>query len=269
MKQQAYFQHPEDDLFQIGFLEGSPFFWPLHFHEMIEILYCVEGSFQYLVGDSSHTVHAGETILVFPGMNHGCINTTPGKTKIHMCLVSTRIYFDLPVDFTTRIPVCPVVRNTEQILYVWNDILRIHAGDPDDLLLPYYIRILLLLLVRCFPLVPRNESYSHKNSVIANHISNYIASHYTENLTLQSVANAVGINRYSVSKIIHTVMKMSFCDVLNNYRLSAAETMLLNTNMKITSIAAGAGFSSLPTFNRIFKEKHAISPHQYRLQHTT
>lgn len=266
--QQAFFQHPKYTLFEFAKQEHYHFSFPLHFHEMIELLYCEEGYFQYQVDDTDYMVHAGETIIIFPGMIHGSIHTTHVYTKFRMCLVNAKIYYDLPVDFTTKMPDSPVIRNTEQILYVWNDIERIHSENADDILLPYYIRILLLLLVRQITFVSRNENYKDKNNVIANHISNYIAGHYAEKLTLPIVANAVGINQYSVSKIIHSVIKMSFYDLLNHYRLTAAETMLLNTDRKIISIAASAGFSSLSTFNRIFKEKHSISPHQYRLNHS-
>ena len=42
----------------------------LHSHTFFEILYCESGSIQYLIADKRYRIHAGDIILVPPGISH-------------------------------------------------------------------------------------------------------------------------------------------------------------------------------------------------------
>ena len=42
----------------------------LHSHSFYEILYCESGSIQYLIADKRYRIHAGDIVLVPPGISH-------------------------------------------------------------------------------------------------------------------------------------------------------------------------------------------------------
>ena len=42
----------------------------LHSHSFYEILYCESGSIQYLIADKRYRIHAGDIVLVPPGVSH-------------------------------------------------------------------------------------------------------------------------------------------------------------------------------------------------------
>ena len=48
------------------------------------------------------------------------------------------------------------------------------------------------------------------------------------------------------------------------YRLGKAKELLLNSNLKIYTIAELCGFGSAQYFNKIFKKMNGISPYQLK-----
>jgi AraC-like DNA-binding protein len=57
---------------------------------------------------------------------------------------------------------------------------------------------------------------------------------------------------------------MSYIQYINMRRTRAAEMLLLDPSIPITEVAMRAGFSSLSTFNRIFKEFKHCTPSSYQ-----
>ena len=51
---------------------------------------------------------------------------------------------------------------------------------------------------------------------------------------------------------------------MNDARLNYAVHCLENTNDSITDICMDSGFESQRTFNRVFKERHHLSPSEFR-----
>jgi len=67
-----------------------------------------------------------------------------------------------------------------------------------------------------------------------------------------------------VSRVINMTYNKSFPMVINEYRVNDAKRMLQNSTDAVNVIAYKVGFSSIATFNRIFKELEGVSPTDYR-----
>lgn len=59
---------------------------------------------------------------------------------------------------------------------------------------------------------------------------------------------------------------MTIIKYAKSIRISKAKQLLHTTNMKITDIANGLGFSSENYIYHYFKEETGLSPNQYRTQ---
>lgn len=57
---------------------------------------------------------------------------------------------------------------------------------------------------------------------------------------------------------------VSFVDYVAEQRLHYAEVLLGNPQLNITDAALQAGFGSISTFNRIFKQKKGCTPSEFR-----
>lgn len=78
------------------------------------------------------------------------------------------------------------------------------------------------------------------------------------------MAKELSITESALSKIVNIYFEKSVPQLLNEHRVDEAKILLLETQADITTICSEAGFNSIATFNRVFKEIEGISPTQYR-----
>jgi AraC-like DNA-binding protein len=78
------------------------------------------------------------------------------------------------------------------------------------------------------------------------------------------LAERLGIKEHQLSMIINLAFKKSFSSFVNTYRIEEAKRLLKAGNQPITIISYDVGFSSLTSFNRVFKEYTGLSPTEYR-----
>lgn len=95
-------------------------------------------------------------------------------------------------------------------------------------------------------------------------ILSYIDTHYLDPITLDSVANSVGISRFYLSRNFRKLTNCGFCEYLNQKRINEAIILLAETDYSITDVALRSGFQSISSFNRIFKDCIGCSPKEYR-----
>jgi AraC-like DNA-binding protein len=102
-----------------------------------------------------------------------------------------------------------------------------------------------------------------------NALMTYIDTHYTENLDLETVAKSVGFSKYHFSRLFKQYTNFTFGDYLCYRRIKAAEELLANADLSITEVAIQAGFPSISTFNRLFKQHKSCTPSEYRSKEHT
>lgn len=97
-----------------------------------------------------------------------------------------------------------------------------------------------------------------------------IAKEYTKqnyqkmDLSLQEVADAVGISRTYFSKMFKDMTGEKYWDYLSRYRIEKAKEILLNTNLGQAEISEKVGYGSEFHFSRKFKEIVGMSPNKFR-----
>ena len=86
-------------------------------------------------------------------------------------------------------------------------------------------------------------------------------------LTLDALAQHVGVSANAISHVVNEGLGQSFADVVNGYRLEEVKRRLLTPDadrFTVLALAFDAGFNSKTTFNRIFKERTGYTPREYR-----
>ena len=92
----------------------------------------------------------------------------------------------------------------------------------------------------------------------------FIAGHYTEDISLCQVAKTVNTSVFYFCKQFRKATGLSFTEFVSRTRIEKAKNLLLNPNLHITEIAYAIGFQSLTQFNRTFKKIMGQSPTDYR-----
>ena len=93
---------------------------------------------------------------------------------------------------------------------------------------------------------------------------NFIHQHFTDQLSLSSVAKAAGISPGHLSEKFRQITGINFVDYVGRIRVERACARLANGDRRISEIAFDVGFQSLSQFNRVFKKIRGKSPTEYR-----
>ena len=91
--------------------------------------------------------------------------------------------------------------------------------------------------------------------------------HQVNNLRISTVCESLLTNRTYISKLINEEFEMNFNEFVNKYRVEEAKQLLLsheNDKFTMEYIAQQAGFGSVASFSRVFKEVEGITPGKYR-----
>ncbi|WP_419698061.1 ABC transporter permease [Mucilaginibacter sp. NFX135] len=86
-------------------------------------------------------------------------------------------------------------------------------------------------------------------------------------LSLNSLAEKLELTTHELSRIINTVLKKSFNDFINEYRVQAVTRKMKDhryDHLTLLGIAFESGFNSQSTFSRIFKQMTGKSPVEYK-----
>ena len=92
----------------------------------------------------------------------------------------------------------------------------------------------------------------------------HIADHYASPLSVPDLAARCSMGTTTFRRLFRSHIGMLPLEYINTYRLSAAVTLLRNTDKQIIEIAAQTGFPTLSQFNRLFKKHFGTSPRTAR-----
>ena len=92
----------------------------------------------------------------------------------------------------------------------------------------------------------------------------FIDIYYQDNITVEDVADGVGLNRKSLYTIFKQLTGFSTKDYLIYYRMRRASDLLESTTLPIETIAVSVGYRDQFHFSKEFKKNVGYSPSEYR-----
>jgi len=92
----------------------------------------------------------------------------------------------------------------------------------------------------------------------------YIDTHFSEDLTLESVSSMVYLNSSYFSELFSEAVGEPFSRYLMKYRLQKARELLKNPAAKVLDVAEKVGYRDVSYFVKIFRKMEGITPAQYK-----
>lgn len=92
----------------------------------------------------------------------------------------------------------------------------------------------------------------------------YIHAHYTDELTLQEVADQVHISKNYFSHLFKKQTGRNFIDYLIHLRIEHARTLLADTDLRVYEVAERSGFRDVKYFSKLFRRLTGATPQEYR-----
>lgn len=257
-----------------------------HFHQEYEIYLLLGGRRQIFYDNRAYIAEAGSLILVNSGqihMSHSVAND-PSKQYERIILYIDQekirqydaMFPDLKMGEFMREHYGIYALSVEQqrrMTYMFRTIMR----ELDEQLPRSQTAINLEIISTFINFWRESTPVSYlqdKNSsakdgregkyAIVYAVSDYVSTHFCEDISLDQLANQFFISKYYLSRSFREVTGFGIREYVNILRVQKAQSMLQETNLSVSEIAETLGFDSITYFERIFKRHLAVSPVQFR-----
>lgn len=107
------------------------------------------------------------------------------------------------------------------------------------------------------------DNYDHK---LVYSLINYLHSHFSEEVTLDTLSEYFEVDKYKLSKIYKSVTGIPPIQYLIKCRLENAKYLLQSDN-SIEEVCFEVGFNNLSHFSKSFKNHYGKSPKNYQMEH--
>lgn len=234
--------------------------WYPHFHKNYELAFVLEGQTELTVGGHTFFVREGEFSLVLPHELHGY--HTPEKSRVWIGVFSADFvesFAGLMAHKRARNPVFTC--STPVLTFLQHQLITQQRQD-----------VLMLQAALCAAcsefLRQATLEDSDRDPGFAEQTISFVAEHFTQDVTLQDLAQSFGYEYHYASRQFHKSFPMHFKQFLNLYRTEFAREQLLRTDHSITQIALQSGFQNSRSFNRAFLEQMGVTPSTFRKQYS-
>ncbi len=249
---------PSTDFFTIwpDYLSPRP-----HFHKHIEIIYVIEGTALAYADQKKAYIKAGEMFISFPNQLHYYEKSAKGRYIV--ILVAPELIYGIEGIVYNNIPKSnrlskEVVGDYEKIFRKFRDA----TGEFSNTARVGIINQLLAEVLPKYELIPRIKT----NNTALKSVLDYCSRNFTEDLTLDNLAEALHISKFHISHLLNKKLGISFNAYLSNIRVHKACSLLEEREKKISDVSEEVGFGSIRSFNRAFKNVMDMTPLEYRNQ---
>ena len=258
---QAYFEvkrEKDSDIYATEQINDNT---PPHFHSHIEVIYVTEGEITVTINGNTSTLKKGD---ISAAINYDIHTYSTEKfSKSIVLLVPCEIvnsFVSLSSGKTFGSPFLISNSSNKEILHC----LKMILSEPkkDNLLkMKGYIYIILSLLID-------NLGFSDSKSLSSNYLPKkillYMQENYLEKISLLTISEKFGYNKYYFSKFFNTFFGCGFTEYINTLRARHASILLSEGKLSIMEIALDSGFENQRTFNRAFISNFGVTPSDYR-----
>lgn len=109
-----------------------------------------------------------------------------------------------------------------------------------------------------------NQYNSKSIKLILRRAMDYIQEHYSEQVTLNEVADSVYVSTCYISRLFKKELGINFVDYLNGIRMEKAKELLRDPRYKTYEVAEKVGIPDAHYFSRLFKKVVGLTPTEFR-----
>ncbi|MCM1191945.1 MAG: AraC family transcriptional regulator [Butyrivibrio sp.] len=273
---QEFVQYRRDTAIRIWHNDLDTDFEP-HWHSALEIITPMENWYDIIIGDATYHSAPGDIMIIPPGELHALKAPETGDRFIFLFDMSA---FSRLHGFAGLQPVLSAPIHITRGAYprIYDDAYQLLAQMRNEyftqsefaeltiysLMLSFFVK-LGTNHMNSIPLFSNSKVHKQKEYAEKfNAVMDYIDTHYMDNLNLDDIANSVGFSKYHFSRLFKEYTNYTFCAYICHRRIKIAEELLEQQDLSITEVALQAGFPSISTFNRLFKQAKGCNPSEYR-----
>lgn len=250
-----------------------------HTHDFVEISYVGEGSGYHYIEDQVIPIKQGDLFVIPIGTSHVFRPSSPTQDKmlvIYNCIFRVELLENwmhlLKEDSLTYNSVTFPCKCPERWLH-FQDKHDTFSTIVDNMYREYLKRstgfetILTVLLIQMLVMLQRFELKNETEAVpfrMLEEVVHFIKSHYTQNLTVQHVADYFFLSASHFQRLFKKSTGLSFTQYLQNVRIQKCCELLKSSDIPIYQIANQVGYQDMKFFHALFRKKTGVTPRQYR-----
>lgn len=242
----------------------------MHTHKCTELFYCVHGRGQFHTPDRTFDVKKDDLVIINADVEHAESSMASHPLEyLVLGVQGLNFRFD-NARGDAGYDVLNFEQNRDELLFYLQSILR-EVDTQEFRYEDMCQRILEILLIQvqrfanvkiCTSLPATEKQHpTNRNCAL---IRQYIDEHFSEPITLDTLAQMVHINKYHLVRTFQKEYGITPINYLIERRLEESRFMLKNTNYSASQIVSLLGFSSSSYFSQCFRRKEHMSPSQYR-----
>lgn len=239
-----------------------------HIHQYFELELVLDGEIEITVSGKKHTARAGDIAIIPPFKVHSFY--TPEHVEMRIMTLPT-MFLPESVSFDElSADRDKFVFKASDALWAYLTATGFHTmrtkrsiSLPEELPFLHKFRATLHLILAEFLSVTEARPMAASESTLAR-IMLYVSAHYTEDITLASIGEALGYNPKYVSACFSMVEGISFRDFINSLRIEKAKGLLRSSESTVLAIALECGFKNESTFHRVFLDITGTTPAKYK-----
>ena len=247
-----------------------------HFHTFYELCIPLCPHATHFIEGNPYELKMFDIVGIPPNMLHKTQYPVGNPCKrliVQFCLPRSvtglsNEYEQLTSVFQREVPIFRFDLELQKKLYrKLNDIFLLSPKkDPmRDLIIHLnFVEFLTLLFLNQEQNIYSNETELSSTEQKIYSITGYIHSHYSEDLSLDMLADKFAISSCYLSHQFKDVTGFTLTDYIQMTRVRNVQSLLINTRAPITEVALPCGFNSFSQFNRVFHKHIGMSPSEYR-----
>ena len=237
-----------------------------HAHPYYHMFHITGGKFRFCANGDYYSLQPGQTLLVPPQVEHGYSISADGDGQ---CM---EIKFSLgqTVLDAQLVKAGVLVTDSQLVEQLFRQILKEYSsfGKVADEAAAAYLLALLNALGEPERQQKQDRQFRYLDassySPLSQRIVRYLESHYSEDLSLDTLAASMDYNKSYLCVAFKKDTDQTILDCLNMIRIRRAAELIVYSDHSLAQVSEMCGFASVSHFNRVFLKYAGITPGQCR-----
>lgn len=226
-----------------------------------ELIYVVRGTLSLQEVNTRFDLHAGESLILFPGKKHQGCGIFDTQLKFYWLHFDILQHQPINPSLQLNIPQHCKVRDAEKILALFRLFLNEQQRGGQSPSLELFLLLLLQEVGQAPAGVPEPDG---PGVALAYKARQLIATRYHQPLGTAELAALLHCNADYLGRVFRATFHQTLTDALHQQRVFAAESLLLTDSGSLAEVALRTGFNDAAYFRRIFRKLVGITPAAYK-----
>ena len=235
-----------------------------HLHPFSEIFYVIGGIGKFTIENETFDVKTDDMIIVNPNVYHH--EDSEGDNPLEYVVLGVGD-FSFALDGQNQSFVYQSFEkdNDDIQYYIMNLLIECENKELGyETVCQKLLDLFLLKIIRKMRVSLESSNFQKPIKREIRMICYYIDENYGENITLESLADYMKMNKYYMAHEFKKEMGISPINYLIERRIRECKSLLTTTSLSISEISETVGFSSQSYFSQIFKKATGMTPKKSR-----